>query len=480
MIDHDDIAYLELIEVAELIRARHVSSVEVTEAILERIDNVDPSLLSYAHVAVESALAAARDADAELARGKYRGPLHGVPVAVKDLCFTKDSPTGSGSKMHQEFVPDFDATVVTRLRQAGAVLTGKLRMTEGAYTDHHPDLPVPVNPWDAATWSGVSSSGSGVATAAGLCFGSIGSDTGGSIRLPSSMNGVTGLKPTWGRVSRHGTVELAASLDHIGPMARSATDCAAMLGVLAGADVNDPTSSLIPVDDYLGQVARPILPRIGIDRALLARFDEPTRLVLENVTVVLEGLGWTVTEIETPDLASAAADFAPLCAVEAAHAHAETYPARAAEYGPALRGLIEAGLAMNAVEFQHLQEHRRAFVGRLQRVFLTTDLLILPGIGFASPTLETMDTLGSNADLLSALLIPTAPFDLAGVPTVTLPGGFSDRGTPLAFQFVGTNFNELLVLQAAHTFQSVTDFHRRHPQLVDTPGLEKNSPSALD
>jgi amidase len=363
--------------------------------------------------------------------------------------------------------------VVTRLRAAGAVLTGKLRMTEGAYTSHHPDLPVPVNPWDAQTWSGVSSSGSGVATAAGLCFGSLGSDTGGSIRLPSSMNGVTGLKPTWGRVSRYGIVELAASLDHIGPMTRSAKDCAAMLTVLAGADRNDPTASLQPVPDYLAGLATPVSPRVGIDRALMSTFDAPTQQMLENVVEVLEGLGWTVADIRLPDLASIAADFAPLCAVETAAAHAATYPSRSSEYGPALGDLIEAGLAMSAVELQRLLERRRAFTGRMRRVFSDVDLLLMPGIGFASPDLETMSTLGSNADLLSALLVPTAPFDICGMPTVTLPGGFSERGTPLAFQFAGAEFAEQLVLQAAAAYQGVTDFHRTHPQLVPAQQLER-------
>jgi amidase len=189
----EDVAHLELTEVAELIRARQVTSVEITETLLRRIETHDPALLSYATVMSDVALTAARRADDELAHGRYRGPLHGVPVAVKDLCFTTDAPTAGGGTIHAEFVPSYDATVVTRLRAAGAVLTGKLRMTEGAYTSHHPDLPVPVNPWDAGTWSGASSSGSGVATAAGLCYGSLGSDTGGSIRLPSSMNGV----PRW-------------------------------------------------------------------------------------------------------------------------------------------------------------------------------------------------------------------------------------------------------------------------------------------
>ena len=473
----EDVAYLELTEVAELIRARQVTSVEVTETLLRRIGTHDPTLLSYATVMSEVALTAAQRTDDELAHGRYRGPLHGVPIAVKDLCFTTDAPTAGGGTVNADFVPSYDATVVARLRAAGAVLTGKLRMTEGAYTSHHPDLPVPVNPWDADTWSGASSSGSGVATAAGLCYGSLGSDTGGSIRLPSSMNGVTGLKPTWGRVSRHGILELAASLDHIGPMARSAKDCAAMLTVLAGADVNDPTSSLepVPVPDYLAGLLLRAVPRLGVDRQLLSTFDAPTQQMLQDVLEVVEGLGWTVVDLHLPDLADIAADFAPLCAVETAAAHMKDYPSRSSEYGPALGNLIETGLAMSAVELQRLLERRRAFTGRMRRVFASVDLLLMPGIGLAPPTLETMDTLGSDPDLLSALVVPTAPFDICGMPTITLPGGSSDRGTPLAFQLAGAEFSEQLVLQAAHAYQGVTTFHRTHPSLVPSPQLERTA-----
>jgi amidase len=468
MVLAEDVTYLELTEVAELLRTRQVTSVEVTQAVLDKIEAHDAVLQSYVTLTPDVALEAARQADAEIARGGYRGPLHGVPIGVKDLCYTTFAPTGSGSTINAEFKAPYEATVVTRLRAAGAVVTGKLRMTEGAFTTHHPDLPVPVNPWDASTWSGVSSSGSGVATASGLCFGALGSDTGGSIRLPSSMNGVTGLKPTWGRVSRHGIVELAASLDHVGPITRSARDCAAMLGVIAGADQNDPTASLEPVPDYLGGLAMTRTPRVGLDRLLLSTFDEPTQRMINTVVTTLEDLGWTVTEVVIPDIEAIAADFAPLCAVETAAAHEATYPSRASEYGPDLAGIIDVGLAMSAVDLQRLLQRRRAFTGRLRRLFEDVDLLLMPGVGFASPNLETLSTLGSNADLLAALLVPTAPFNIAGVPTVTLPGGFTERGTPLGFQFVGPDFSEGRLLQAAHAYQSVTDFHTRHPQLATT------------
>jgi amidase len=248
--------YLELIELSRRIHAREISPVEATAAQLTRIDELDGQLKSYAHMMAEAALMHARAAETEIMRGETRGPLHGVPIAVKDLCWTQGVPTAAGMTIYKDYRPTEDATVVRKLYAAGAIILGKLQLTEGAYADHHPQILPPVNPWNAAHWPGASSSGSGVATAAGLCYGSLGSDTGGSIRFPSAANGVTGLKPTWGRVSRHGVFELAATLDHIGPMARSAADCGAILGVIAGSDPNDPTAVLDPVPNYLAGMTR--------------------------------------------------------------------------------------------------------------------------------------------------------------------------------------------------------------------------------
>lgn len=464
MTDHNDLALAELTEVAELIRSRQVTSVELTEAMLDRIDKLDPKLQSFAYVSKESALASASAADAEISAGRYRGPLHGVPVAVKDLCFTTDAPTASGGIITTDFVAEEDATVVSRLRGAGAPLLGKLRMTEGAFTSHHPDLPTPVNPWDEDTWSGVSSSGSGVAPAAGLTFGAIGTDTGGSIRLPSAANGVTGLKPTWGRVSRFGTTALAASMDHVGPMARSAKDCAAMLQVIAGPDTKDPTAAMVPVPDYLSP-GLPLQPRLGVDPRLNETFDEPTRAMLDDVVDTVRSLGWAVVEVDSPDLPTVAHDWGALCAVETAFEHLGSYPENASQYGPALRDLIESGRAMSALDYNGLMERRRAFTGSMRRLFQTVDLFLLPGTGHASPTVARLEQLGADEALLAALLVPTAPLDITGMPSITMPGGFTDRNTPLGFQFAGDLFSEHLVLQAGMAYQAVTDFHRRHPDL---------------
>jgi amidase len=243
--------YLELMELATRLQKREVSPVEVARAQLDRITTLDGALGSYALVTADEALDQAADAEAEIAAGRYRGPLHGVPIGIKDVCWTKGIPTAAGMAIYRDFRPQEDATVVARLKQAGAVILGKLQMTESAYSDHHPSVVPPKNPWHADYWTGISSSGPAVATAAGLCYGAIASDTGGSIRWPCGANGLTGLKPTWGRVSRFGVFELAASLDHIGPIARSAADVGALLRIIAGADEKDPTTALDPVPDYL-------------------------------------------------------------------------------------------------------------------------------------------------------------------------------------------------------------------------------------
>src|SRR5271168_4684644 len=262
-----DLPYESLTAISDLIRRKSLSSVEVTDATLRRIAKLDGQYHSYASVLAERSLDRAKAADADIVRGLWRGPLHGVPIAVKDLCYTTFAPTFAGTAIFKSFVPSFNATVVERLEDAGAIILGKLQMTEGAYTSHHPEVATPLNPWNTNYWVGSSSTGSGVATSLGLCYGSLGSDTGGSIRFPSATCGLTGIKPTWGRVSRYGVFPLAASLDHVGPMTRSAADAAAMLGVIAGSDPNDPTALQAPVPNYLAELGNSIRGlTIGVDR----------------------------------------------------------------------------------------------------------------------------------------------------------------------------------------------------------------------
>lgn len=464
---HTELHYLELLEIGRQIQSRERSSVQVTQAMLDRIARIDGRLHSYATPMAEQALAAAHAADAEIAAGQARGPLHGVPIAVKDLLWTHDAPSAHGMTIHKNYRAPEDATVVRRLREAGAVLLGKLQQTEGAFADHHPLIVPPVNPWGDTLWPGASSSGSGVATAAGLCFASLGTDTGGSIRFPSAANGVTGLKPTWGRVSRYGAFELAASLDHIGPIARSAADAAALLQVIAGADPKDPTASQEPVPDYLALMTRGLSGlRVGIDRAwTLDRADAPTRAVLQSVLDLIEPLGGRVCEVAFPDAEQALQDWTPLCAVETAVAHEGTYPARKDEYGPGLASVIEMGRQISATEYQKLWLRRAEFRGRVNAVFRDVDLVLVPATAVAGASMELMTRFGTDAQLFSDMLRYTCPFDSTGHPTITLPGGRTPEGAPVAFQFVAPHFGETLLARAGWAYQRVTDWHRRHPAL---------------
>jgi amidase len=413
-------------------------------------------------------MAQARAADDEIARGDWRGPLHGVPIALKDLCFTRNAPTTAGMTILKDWVPDYDATVVERLNAAGAVTLGKLKMTEGAVGSHHPDIPPPHNPWNPDHWTGVSSSGSGVATAAGLCFGSLGSDTGGSIRFPSSANGLTGIKPTWGRVSRHGIFTLADSLDHIGPMARSAADAAAILGVIAGDDPNDPSSLTAPVPNYLAGLEGGVRGlRIGIDEAYNGEgADNQITVALGEVRRVLAGLGAEFKSVGFPALRqSAVASGMAAMGAEIAAAHRDFFPARASEYGQMLAGMIARGLKLSPTDMAEAGRVRRNFCGQFERLWADIDLLLVPTTPMTVPTVETMRLKGRDPVYMGEIVRFTMPFDLTGSPTITQPCGFSVDGLPLGFQLVGPHLSEDLLCRAGHAFQQATDWHQRHPNL---------------
>jgi amidase len=462
-----ELHYLELAEVARLLQTRKVSPVELTEAMLSRIGTLDRRLHAYALTTPELALEQARKAEAEIVGHRYRGALHGVPIALKDLCYTKGIPTSAGMPILRDFKPAYDGTVVKRLYDAGAVCLGKLQLTEGAFADHHPAITVPVNPWHQDHWSGASSSGSAVATAAGMAFASLGSDTGGSIRFPSAACGVTGLKPTWGRVSRYGAFELAASLDHIGPMCRSVVDAGIVLGAIAGADPNDPTASQLPVPDYLRELDCELRSvRIGLDERYAFEGVEPSAArAVRDALSVFASLGAEIRQVHFPPVNQMLQDWPPSCAVETAVAHAATYPARRAQYGPGLAGLIESAQGIKATDYQKILLRRRDFAGRVAALFQQIDLLIIPAQFIASPTVKQMATLGQDRDALLSLMRFTSPFDMSGSPTITLPGGFTSAGTPIAFQLVARHMEEQLLVSAGHAFQRETDWHRRHPKL---------------
>lgn len=444
-----------------------VSPIDLTELMLERIARHDGRLRSYATVAADVARRAAAEAATEIQAGRWRGPLHGVPIAVKDVFYTVDVRTGLGSSIYEGWKAPYESTATARLRAAGAVMLGKLTATEGVYADHHPTIAPPINPFGADHWTGTSSSGSGVAVTAGLAYATLGTDTGGSIRLPSACCGVVGVKPTWGRVSRHGVFPLAESLDHVGPMARSAADAAALLAAIAGPDAADPTAACVAVPDYLAEIEAGVAGlSIGVDWTFLRA--KATTEVADSIAAamaVMTKLGARFVDVSFPETEAILRGWAVQCAVEAAIAHRETYPARKGEYGQRLAALLDRGAAFTGIELGEALKSRRDFNGSVARMFEAIDLFLVPALPVAGPTLDYMASLGEDPEAILAIGPFTAPFDVCGYPTITTPCGASAAGVPVALQFVGKPFSESMLLRAAHAYQGETDWHRRRPTL---------------
>jgi len=424
-------------------------------------------------------MAAARAAEREIQAGRYRGPLHGVPVAVKDLCYTKAAPTRGGLAVLRDFTPEFDATVVSKLEAAGAVLLGKLNLTEGAMVGYHRDFEIPVNPWGERLWSGVSSSGSGVATAAGLCFASLGTDTGGSIRFPSMANGIVGLKPTYGRVSRYGVLPLAESLDHVGPMARSVADAAIVLEAIAGRDGNDPTSLDVGVPRMLDEGRRGLEGlRIGFDRSYaLAGVDPGLGSAIEAAAAELTSLGAQLVEVRVPDLSAALAAWPVICAVEAVEAHRERYPARADEYGAYFREFLEFGRGVRPAALAAARAARAEFSERFRAVLASVDALLSPGPGVpfeVEPGLQygsmtEWNQASARRNQAPGLTKPytsfTFPHDLAGTPALALPCGVSAAGLPFTMELAGAALSEPTLCRIGLAYEGATAWHDLHPPI---------------
>jgi amidase len=459
-----DLHYLGLLEVSRLIAAREISPVEVTEALLRRIERLDPTLKSYVLVTADLAMEEARAAEAAITREGSRGPLHGVPIALKDLFDARGIKTAAGMPMRRNYAADKDSTVVRRLRDAGAIVLGNLKMTEGAHSEHYPPVfEAPLNPWNRDLWSGASSSGSGVATAAGLCYAALGTDTGGSIRFPAAVNGVTGLKPTWGRVSRAGVFELAATLDHVGPLARGAADAGAVLGAIAGPDPDDPTASQVRVPDYLADLGADLHKvKIGLDRELaLGGSDSDVESAIDRGLEVLKTLGAEIVTIKMPDVTPMARSYLALSGVQTALAHSETYPSRRREYGPALASVIELGRSLSAVDYHKLLLQQLDFRSRLHALFNEIHLFAVPVLQMQVPTLE--QRAGLTDGEIENMIRFTSPFSMSGHPTISVPCGFGPDRSPISLQLVGPYFGETVLIKVADAFQWETDWHKRQP-----------------
>ena len=458
--------YKTIAEIAELIRSRELSPVDVTGAALDRIAALDGELKSYATLTSDRAMSAAQDAESEIAAGGWRGPLHGVPIAVKDLCFTRGVRTMGGAKVYADHVPAFDSTVVERLAAAGAVLLGKLNLTEGAMGGYNPEFDIPLNPWNRERWAGSSSSGSGVATAAGLCYGSLGSDTGGSIRFPAAACGIAGLKPTWGRVSRYGVLALAESLDHVGPMTRSTADAAIMLRAIAGYDPRDPTSLSAPVPDYLAEMDAGIAGvRIGVDENHITDGVNPelASAVLKSAET-LRALGAEIVEMRMPDVDKYLPAWPALCSSEAVAAHRENYPERRDDYGPWFRGWLDLGAQKSGADYAEANNMRAECNGLVREAFRGIDAMVCPStIGPAYPV--TPEALYGEMDRRRGTSFQryTVPYDFNGAPTLSVPCGLDGDGLPLSLQFVGKPLSEPLLIRLGAAYESATEWHNLRP-----------------
>jgi aspartyl-tRNA(Asn)/glutamyl-tRNA(Gln) amidotransferase subunit A len=468
-----ELVWASMGELARLVATKTVSPAEVVQAHLDRIAALDGTIKSYITVMGDSARAAAKAAEAAVTARETLGPLHGVPIGLKDLYCTKGVRTTAGSRILGDWVPTEDATVVTRLAAAGGIMLGKLNMHEFAYGPEglNAHYGTPWNPWDRTTHRicGGSSSGSGAAVAAGLCPGALGSDTGGSIRIPSSLCGLTGLKPTYGRVSRAGVLPLAWSLDHVGPMCRSAADCALMLGAMAGYDPRDPSTSVLPVPDYAAALTGQVKGlRIGLlGRFFLESAGAPQRQAIEQAVKTLETLGASVREVTLEQMKYAAAASAAVISAESYAYHEPWLRTRAAEYGPDIRERLLVGAFVSGSDYLKGQRVRRLIRDEVDRALGDLDVLIAPTLPIAAVPVgaREVDIDGKAQPVRPSLVRYTRPFNVSGQPVASVPCGFTADGLPIGMQVIGRSFDEATVLRVADAYQRVTDWHTRRPPL---------------
>lgn len=466
-----DPCWLTARQAAHLIRRKRLSPVELTRACLERSKSLNNTLNAYITLWEEGALHEARLREEESQQGLWRGPLHGVPIALKDIFNTAGLPTTVGSRILQGHIPSQDASVVQRLKEAGAILLGKLNLHEFAYgvTTVNPHYGATRNPWDTSRIAGGSSGGSAAALAAGLCPLSLGTDTGGSIRIPAALCGVVGLKPTYGRVSRRGVFPLSWSMDHVGPMARTVEDVALLLEVIGGYDAQDPGSALYPLANYLRGLNR------GVKGMVLGVFHEGAFGVVDTdveaafaeALRTLEGLGARIEEVSWPGAEDVPSAHLAILMAEASAVHYRWLKERPQDYGDDVRLRLTAGLALPGTLYLKAQQVRRkatqALLGILERV----DALLLPTCPLPAPLIgaERVSIAGRSVDVRTALTRFVSPFNLTGVPALSVPCAFSHEGLPLAVQVVGAPFAEATILRVGYALEQANASRQRRPPL---------------
>ncbi len=460
----EELAYAPIAELAPRLAARELSPVELTEAVLRRIERLEPRLNAYITVTAESARHAARAAEAAIMAGHHLGPLHGIPVAVKDLYATRGIATTYGSPLFAGWVPDFDAAAVERLKRAGAVLLGKTNLHELAYgtTSANAHYGPVHNPWRQGYHPGGSSGGSAAAVAAGTAFAALGSDTGASIRQPAACTGIVGLKPTFGLVSNFGALPLSWSQDHVGPLTRTVADAALLLQALAGHDPRDPTSVQRPLPDFSAGLADGVAGRrLGVPRAFFFEECDPeVAAAVEAALAVLEDQGALVEEILLPDMAALFTIGTLTIAVEGAAYHAADLRERPEQFSHELRAGFELGAFYQAVDYVQAQRLRRQLMAETSRALAGFDAIVTPTAPVAATPIE-------GSPPRHALLRPrnTMPFNVLGLPAISIPCGFTQDGLPIGLQIAGHAFDEVGILRIAAAYEQATDWHRRHPDL---------------
>ena len=457
-------------EISGLIERREVSPVEVTAATLERIERLEPDLNAFITVMGEEALAAARVAETEIGAGTYRGPLHGVPISLKDLYYTRGVRTTAGSRVLRDFVPSTDATVTLRLQEAGAIIVGKNNMAEFAYGETHPDHGSSHNPWNLEYGTNGSSGGSAAAVAAGLGYGSMGSDTGGSIRLPAAFCGVVGIKPTYGRVSRAGVVPLSWSLDHAGPITRTVRDNAMMLSVVAGFDEADATSVPRPVPDYAAEIdalSRGL--RVGVISGEGSGLTGEVRASMGRAVALLEDIGCETRPVEQPYAREAVQALFAILYPEASTFHLRWLRERPDDYTANTRERLELGALLPGRIYVRALRARQTISHAYARLLTDVDMLLTPAAPFPSYRLVSADAQISApdpqaAESMSGLITFSGPFDLTGLPALSVPIAKTGEGLPIGVQFVARPFAELELYKIAHAFEQAASGWRQYPE----------------
>jgi aspartyl-tRNA(Asn)/glutamyl-tRNA(Gln) amidotransferase subunit A len=465
----DDLAFASIEEVGRRLRAKQLTSAALTRLMLDRIARLNPTLNCFITVCGDSALRQAAALDQMLVAGVDLGPLHGVPVAIKDNMATAGIRTTAASRILADWVPTTDATVVQRLKQAGAVILGKTNLYEFAYGGVHPDYGETRNPWNLDRTCSASSSGPACVVAAGLAYASLGTDTGGSVRLPAAACGIVGHKPTYGLVSRAGVLAAGYSLDHVGPFARSVRDAALVLNAIAGPDEHDPAGTRRRAMDAAADLHRGVGGlAIGVPRAQASELIDPQmRDAYRAALAVLQGQGARLVEVELPDhLLSRTAMWA-ISASELAESHRDYLRTRPQDYSPTVRGLIRQGAFLPAVEYVHAHRVRQKIIVQYQETMRRVDVIAMPVVPFPAWPIgaEEVTVDGVSENLMGSLTRYCPPFNITGQPAIAVPSGFDRDGLPLGFQIAGRWHDEATVFRVAYAYEQATGWHRRRPPL---------------